>query len=170
MKILALDQSSTKTGYSLFNDNEELIAYGLLKLTDITNKNYGNVAYDERVENNRQFLIKCIDFYKPDIVVFEDIQKQTNIKTYKDLAYLQGVLKNCCYIQGISYSILKPSEWRNILKIKGKGREILKQKSIDYIKNKFNFVATEDECEAICIGQACIELLRKGKLIIYKDN
>lgn len=33
-------------------------------------------------------------------------------------------------------------------------RAELKQQSIDYVRTHFNIVATEDECEAICIGVA----------------
>lgn len=164
--ILSLDQASNLSGYSVYKDGK-IISYGVLNLKDITKVKHGIVAYDEKVENVKQFLIRCIDFFKPDIVVFEDIQRQSNVKTFKDLAYLQGIIKNHLYISEIPYCILAPSVWRKELKIKGRKREDVKRNAQEYVKNKFNIEATEDESDAICISVASEILLNKDKLEVY---
>lgn len=167
--ILAFDQSSNMTGYSVYK-NDDVISYGVLNLKDITRKTHNEVYYDEKVENNRQFLIRCIDFFKPDIVILEDIQKQSNIKTFKDLGYLFGVLKNYLYVEQIPFSIISPSAWRGELKIKGRKREDVKRNAQMYVKKHFDIDATEDEADAICISVASSQMLKNDTLIINKEG
>lgn len=166
--ILAFDQASNLTGYSVYK-NGELIKYGVLSLKDITKASFSEVAYDEKVENVKQFLIRSLDFFKPDIVAIEDIQRQSNIKTFKDLAYLQGVLKNYLYINNIPFIVLSPSMWRSELKIKGRKRVDVKRNAQLYIKDKFNIEVTEDEADAICISIASSNMLSKNKIELIKE-
>jgi Holliday junction resolvasome RuvABC endonuclease subunit len=167
-KILALDQASEKSGYSIF-DNGELVKYGLLKLSDIKKDKF-NEPYDERVTNVKEFLKQMIATYNIDLVISEVIQKQVNIKTYKDLAYLQGVLKNYLYDNYIPYGVVKPTEWRSALKINGgKTRQVKKQNALAYVKYNYGVEVTEDEADSICIGTASIKLLEKNKLELHKD-
>lgn len=168
--ILALDQASSLTGYCVINvESEELISHGILSLKDIKGE---DISYDEKVENVKQFLQKCIDFFNPDIVIIEDIQKQVNIKTFKDLAYLQGVLKNYLYANEIGYSVLTPSEWRGVVGVKGgRGikREVLKQRALAYVKAEYGIEVKEDEAESICIAKSGAKLLKNGQLKILKE-
>lgn len=167
--ILAFDQSSNLTGYNVYR-NGEILSYGVLSLKDITRKTNGESYYDEKVENNRQFVIRCIDFFKPDIVILEDVQKQTNVKTFKDLSYLLGVLKNHLYVEKIPFSVLSPSMWRGELKIKGRKREDVKRNAQLYVKNRFGIEVTEDEADAICISIAGSQMLEKDKLEMIKGE
>ena len=166
--ILALDQSSNLTGYSVYK-NGELLSHGILSLKDITKTSHGECAYDEKVENVKQFLIRCIEFFKPDIVAIEDIQRQSNVKTFKDLAYLQGVIKNYLYINKIPFVVLSPSMWRGELKIKGRKREDVKRNAQLFVKDKFNIEVTEDEADAICISIASYNMLEKDKIEINRE-
>jgi hypothetical protein len=58
---------------------------------------------------------------------------------------------------GIKTHILLPSQWRKVLgyaqgpKVK---RAELKKQSADYVKNKYGFVKSEDENEAIALNDA----------------
>jgi hypothetical protein len=74
-----------------------------------------------------------IENWKPDEVVFEDIQLQkgTNtetfngdmgVTTYKKLAHLQGVLMNYCYEKKITFRIAAPATWRTHSDVKGRYR------------------------------------------------
>ena len=166
--ILALDQASSLTGYSVYK-NGELLSHGILSLKDITKTSHGECAYDEKVENVKQFLIRCIEFFKPDIVAIEDIQRQSNVKTFKDLAYLQGVIKNYLYINKIPFVVLSPSMWRGELKIKGRKREDVKRNAQLYVKNNFGIEASEDEADAICISVATCNMLTKDKIELFKE-
>lgn len=166
--ILALDQSSNLTGYSVYKDGK-ILSYGVLSLKDITKTSHGETAYDEKVENVKQFLIRCIDFFKPDIIAIEDIQRQSNVKTFKDLAYLQGVIKNHLYVNKIPFLVLSPSMWRGELKIKGRKRVDVKKNAQLYVKDNFGIESTEDEADAICISVATYNMLTKNKIELCKE-
>lgn len=166
--ILALDQSSGLTGYSVFK-GDKLLSYGVFDISDITRKTNGDTYYNEKVENVKLFLDKCIDFFKPQLVIFEDTQRQANVMTFKQLSSLQGVLTNYCYCNSMPFAILKPSEWRGELKIKGNKRDVIKKNTQDFIKNTFDIEVGEDEADAISIGLASKRMLNKSKLIIYKE-
>lgn len=166
--ILAFDQASSMTGFGVYR-NGKLIKYGVLNLKDITKSSHGEVAYDEKVENVRQFLIRCIESFNPDIVAIEDIQRQSNVKTFKDLAYLQGVLKNHMYVNNVPFVVLSPSMWRGELKIRGRKREDVKRNAQLFVKDKFDIEVTEDEADAICISIAGHNMLEKDKIEINRE-
>lgn len=163
MKILALDQASSKTGFSIYNENKKLLKYGVFDIHDIDEKHNGSLFYQEKIENVKMFLDRIICEYTIDLVVIEDIQSQSNINTYKKLAWLQGVLIQYLYSNKIQFKILSPSEWRKILKIKGKSRKRvdIKLATQEYVKTIFEIEASEDECDAICIGKAYTQLTTK---------
>ena len=171
MIILGLDQSSNSTGYSVYKDGE-LIKYGLFNETKkIDKKHNGNTYYQEKIKRIKEFMKGLIDTYKVDIVTIEDIQSQKSPDTFKKLAWLQSALIQYLYEQKIKYAILKPSEWRNALKIKGKTRkrEDVKKATIEYVKKEFDIDCTDkdDISDAICIGYASVKLLDKNKLTLY---
>jgi Holliday junction resolvasome RuvABC endonuclease subunit len=110
-------------------------------------------------------LAKCIDEARPDYLSVEAVQQQTNPKAVMILSNLQGGLICHAYERGIPVSSPLPTEWRKILgfrqgpKVK---REELKAQSINFVLQHFGITASEDECEAICIGIA--EYLRLNDL------
>lgn len=87
IRTLALDDSTSITGWAIFDDGK-LIGYGKLVM------NQQNVV--ERIVGVRQWLISAIHNWDPDVVGIEDIQLQTgpksNVAVFKTLAHLQGVL------------------------------------------------------------------------------
>lgn len=154
MKILSFDQSTNLTGFSLF-DNGDYVDSGVIDKHTIKDT-------DKRVAAMGLDICKKIKEYKPDAVIIEDIQKQSNTKTVIYLARLQGCIILYCASKGIDLKILHPSEWRRILsyeqgpKVK---REQLKEQSINYVKEHLGFDNfSEDRCEACCIGIAANKL------------
>lgn len=150
MKILSFDQSTNLTGWSLFNDGQ-YVDSGVIDKHKIKDA-------DKRIAEMGLEICKKIKEYMPDVVVAEDIQKQSNTKTVIYLARLQGCIVLYCASKGIELKILHPSEWRKVLsyeqgpKVK---REVLKEQSINYVKEHLGFDNfTEDQCEACCIGMA----------------
>lgn len=65
MVILALDQSSHINGYAIFQNNK-LLKYGKFSLND------NDIG--KRLVNFRRQIIELIENYRPDMVIFEDIQ------------------------------------------------------------------------------------------------
>ncbi|MGL5765339.1 MAG: crossover junction endodeoxyribonuclease RuvC [Sarcina sp.] len=157
MKVLALDQALTITGFAVFSE-KNLEKYGVLNLGDIARDKELMVEEKdyERTMNVKMFLNKMIKAYDINFVVLEDVQAQKNVNTFKKLASLQGVLKQRLYENEIPFKVYKPSEWRKILGIKGNKREIQKKNSIEYISVKYNVEVTDDEADAICLGLAYV--------------
>lgn len=150
MNVLAFDQSTNLTGFSLFQDGQ-YITSGVIDKHKIK-------GADERIAEMGLAICKLIKEYKPDVVTIEDTQNQSNVKTVIFLARLQGCVILYCASKGIKLNILRPSEWRSALeyqqgpKVK---REVLKQQSKDFVKNHFGLeLESEDEIEAIAINEA----------------
>ena len=154
MKVLALDQSTTCSGYAVFIDGK----YDHSGVVDLHLIKETNVRFKRMYEE----LYKLVEDEKPDRVVIEDTQAQGgNMAVFKLLCQLQGILIGVFYAKGIQFTVMTPSHWRNILgyaqgpKVK---RAELKQQSKDYAKEHFGLTGKEDMLEAACIGDAyCIE-------------
>ena len=150
--LLSLDQSSTNTGWALFK-NEKLIDLGAFK---------ANGQEDERIEDMRKWLEKKINEIILDEnailrLVFEDIQLQRNdVRTYKVLAHLQGVLINVFFrnkekIKG-GLNIYYSAEWKSTCGILGRDRPTQKLNAQAYVLNVFGLEVSQDICDAICLG------------------
>jgi Holliday junction resolvasome RuvABC endonuclease subunit len=154
MRILAFDQSSKLSGWCVSEDGV-YIDSGVIDKHKITNS-------DKRIAEMGLEIYKKIAEVKPDLVIVENIQNQSNTATVILLARLQGMILGYCAAHKIRAEILGPSQWRSVLqyrqgpKVK---REELKQQSIDFVKEKFGFENfSEDRCEAIAINVAAQEL------------
>lgn len=151
--ILALDQSTTATGWSLFK-NEVLIDYGVFKPSGEKTK---------RINDMRNWLEHKIEEISLDnnmelVLVLEDIQMQRNVETYKVLAQLQGVLINVgfrmCKSEKITaMEIYYSSEWKKTCNIKGRLSAEQKKNAQNHIAEKYGVKVTQDTCDAICLGE-----------------
>lgn len=149
MKLLAWDQSSKKSGYCLIEDGK-YVQSGIIDKSEIAD-------IDTRIGEMGIAICQQIKELHPDIVIIEDVQNQSSISTVVSLARLQGFILGWCYVKHIRTEIIRPSEWRKVLKFKqgaGVKRQELKKQSMDYIKTKYNMDLPEDEGEAVCIGDA----------------
>lgn len=147
MRILAFDQSSKVTGWSVFDDNEYLKS-GIIDKHKISDINI-------RIGEMGTAICEKIEEIHPNIVIIENIQAQSAISTVIALARLQGFILGWCYVHKIRVEIIGPTEWRKELKFQqgaGVKRQELKQQSINYVKKKYGFDLSEDECEAIAIN------------------
>ena len=148
-KVLAFDQSTKISAYSLFLDGE-YIEVGIIDLHKIKDTS-------ERIRAMGVELGKVIERYEPDRVVIEEVAQQSNPLTLKLLARIQGVIIGFCAAHDISTYIIEPSKWRSTLQFKigsGVKRAELKAQAIEYVKNKYGLDLSEDSCEAICINEA----------------
>lgn len=146
MRILALDQSSVTTGYSIFDDGQ-LIDYGKFKLTD---EHVG-----QRLVKYKKKIAELIEKYDVDEVAFEDIQMQNqinNVYTFKVLAEIYGVTEEYLSEQGHSYQVISSNTWKSELGIKGKKRDEQKRNCQEYVLQHYGQKVTQDEADAIAIG------------------
>lgn len=142
--ILALDQSTNVTGFAVFED-KKLCNHGTIS--------FGGLDYLKRIFKLCDWVKRFIQENNINYVAFEDIQLQHgDALTYKKLAHLQGALILLLEQIGIDYEIVPPSTWKSFNKITGKKRAEQKANAQIFVTNTFNIIATEDESDAICIG------------------
>ena len=147
MKLLALDQATRVTGYAVFNDGVPVV----IGHFDTKSDDFG-----ERLVEIRQMVIQLIEKYNIDTVAFEDIQLQNNVvqnvKTFKMLAEVFGVILELLQERKISYYVIAPNVWKATFKIAGRGRAEEKKASQAYIVENYGIKCTQDEADAACIG------------------
>ena len=146
-KLLALDQASVITGYAIFEE-DRLVDYGKITLDD--------EEIGPRLVVLRNTIKDMIDKNNITTVAFEDIQMQAsvgnNVKTFKVLANVYGIILELCEELNIKYKIVSSNTWKSTLKIKGKNRTEQKKAAQNYIQERYNIKCTQDEADAICIG------------------
>ena len=148
-KLLALDQSSQVTGYTIL-DNGKIVKVSHFECT-------GDLG--DRLVKFRNKVISLIDEYNIDEIAFEDIQlqdvngsKETGIKTFKVLAEVFGIMHELCSELKIPYTAILPIKWKAHFKIAGKGRSQEKKMAQAYVLNNYNIKCTEDEPDSLCIA------------------
>ena len=153
--VLALDQSTTVSGYAIFI-NQNLEKSGIFKPT-------GKLF--ERIHQTKEYIRELIQDNNIEYVFIEDIQYQKNQKTYKILANLQGVIINLLVELNIGFEIIPPSRWKSWNGIKGRKREQQKENTKKKVKEIFERDFKEDEADAICIGLYALHLLEQKDTI-----
>ena len=146
-KLLALDQASVITGYAIFEE-DRLVNYGKITLDD--------EEIGPRLVVLRNTIKDMINKNNITTVAFEDIQMQAsvgnNVKTFKVLANVYGIILELCEELNIKYKIVSSNTWKSTLKIKGKNRTEQKKAAQNYVQERYNVKCTQDEADAICIG------------------
>lgn len=153
MTILALDQSSRVSGYAVFQD-DKLLTFGKFS--------FDNPDMGLRLNQIRNQVKSLVDKYQPDHVIFEDIQQQNNVannvQTFKILAQVYGVISELLASLHISHSSVLAIQWKSTLGIKGRTRPEQKRNAQQYVIDKYGVKPTQDECDAICIGEHHIRI------------
>lgn len=150
MKVVSFDQSTRVSGYAVFEDGQ-YVHSGIVDMSK------SKLDTEERSFEMAKALWKIIKEYKPEHLILEDVQQQAGPKTVIILARLSGMIIGYAEAHKVKTHILLPAHWRKILgysqgsKVK---RAELKQQSIDYVREKYNIYASEDECEAIALNDA----------------
>lgn len=98
------------------------------------------------------------------MVALEDVTQQFNPQVFKLLSKLLGVIENMLYENNILYDVISPGTWRKACKVKGRKRVEQKENTRVWVKNKYDFDVTEDECDAIGIGYCMYKNLQKNGL------
>lgn len=165
--LIAFDQATQVSGYSVWDINsKELIDWGTIKET--------KGAATQRINKIKKKIDELISKYNNVVTVVEDIQYQEdkergnkitfgspstptnnavdNVKTFKTLAWLQGVLLDYFFENGIESSTMFASSWKSFCEIKGRTRATQKMQSIEFVKQHFGVTVTTDEADAICLG------------------
>lgn len=147
--LIALDESTTCTGYAVFGDGE-LIEHG--------NFSFKSKDVLERVSLIMEEIEELIKTYKPDNMVIEDVQITMNAATAKSLLGLQFMIEVYAHRNNISCETYRTTKWRKILGLSNSralDRKAKKQETIAYVKDKYGIeILKDDESDAIAIGTA----------------
>lgn len=143
-RVIAFDQATEHFGLSIFDDGK-LIYYKLFVFT--------GSAINRMVKIRKMIDELVIKQWKPDYIVFEDIQYQNGYITFKTLAMLLGVVHEVCQANDIPFECVSPNVWRKYAGTCGKTRQEEKMLSIAVVKEKYNVSVTDDVAEAILIGR-----------------
>ena len=160
MRILSFDQSTKISAFSWWIDGQ-YIESGVIDL-------HKNNNMPERVRAMGIELCNTIAKYEPDKVVIEEVAQQSNAQTLKLLARIQGIIIGFCAANDIDTDIIEPTKWRSQLNFKlgpKVKREELKVQAIKYVKDTYGLKLGEDECEAICIGDAVHKIYGFAKTV-----
>lgn len=157
-RILAVDQASITSGWAIFDD-KTLISYG-----SWTSEGKHST---ERIGQTKYWLSSMIEKWKPDLVVFEDIQLQKykdrnnededRVIMFKKLAHLQGTLKNYAFEIGLPYDIISPSTWREYSGVTGKYRTDKKKSAQLIVEKIYEIKVDNDAADAILLGRYAAE-------------
>jgi len=156
IKILAIDQSTKCSGWSLW-ENKRLLEYGMLE----ANKKEKNAI--ERM-HEMYFLIKeLIRTQNPNYVVVEHVQYQNNQKTYNQLSQLQGVIFSILFERNLGFTLIEPTAWKKFCNIQGRKRVEQKASTIQMVKDEYNLEVPEDIADSIGIGRWAVSNIKVGQ-------
>lgn len=154
-RIVAIDNATEKVGISVF-DSGKLVYWHLYQYSGET---------IERMVKNREFLENTIiNSWQPDMIVFEDIQYQNNILTFKTLAMLLGSSLVATRAANIKYETVLSKVWRSHFMINGKTRIQQKVQAIKKVKEMYNLDVNDDVAEAILLGKYAADCLKKEQV------
>lgn len=146
MIICGIDQSTKKTGWSVFK-NGKLIAYGNIPISD-------KYKADVRMKLMTEKISDVLVGYVPDKVYFEQTFMKGGVNGFRTLCNLQGFIMYELQERAIPYQIVEESKWaKNIDCCKGK-REERKQLTLRTVETMFgiDLKGEDDVADAIGIG------------------
>ena len=140
---LSLDQATRITGYAIFYDNK-LVKVDQFELTDV---NIGT-----RLKKYKEKILKIIDENGVNQVLFEEIQLQQNVETFKKLAMLYGTTMLLLEEINVPYDVVSSNTWKSKCKIKKQGREKEKLAAQKFVEQEYGIHVSQDKADAICLG------------------
>lgn len=159
-RVIALDQASHITGYSIFDDGK-LVKYGTFR-TELSDE----IA---RCSAIKSWLLSIITSWKPDYIGFEGIQFQEEgggrsmgVTVFQTLARLQGILMETCYTTKVPYTVCPTNTWRHACGVKGRTRADKKRSMQLLVKQWYDISVSDDESDAIGIGRYLISTINKN--------
>ena len=156
-RIIAFDQATYKMGMSVWDDGK-LVYYDLFQ--------FGDQVTEVRLAKIGRLLSEVVvPIWKPDVVVFEDIQEQGGVKgmkTFKILAMLLGVCVTTMERLGVRHQEFAPVVWRKQYGAVSGGRGAEKAWAVNKVHELTGQWVNEDTSEAILIGYSACKLVQRN--------
>ena len=170
-RIIALDQSSHKTGYAIY-DGLALVSYGVYESTKASPMDRLKAACD--------WLDSMIANWKPDEIGFEEPQynpgggddkdKIRAHDTFKLLAQIMGALMITAMRAKVKVSTVLIPTWRHHCGVKGRYRADQKRSAQLLVKQWHDILVSDDESDAICMGKYYADKHNTNKPVIGDDS
>lgn len=162
-KLISLDTSSSSTGWGVFIDGE-YSGSGLINLKKF--KGDGQERMNEMCLSIHRLLRR----ENPDIVVIEETSVTRNAASQRMLTMILGFVYAWCLLNNTYFEMMKPSVWRSLISSEKKGRKRaeLKQWSVQKVSELYGEDVTDDQSDAILIGQAYVKKYRDRKDYYYE--
>ena len=158
-RILGLDNATNTTGYAIF-ENGELLTYGIKK----TSKN----DPIRKAAELKQWLVGMLKLWEIDYLALENVQYQGNPQTLITPAKLLGILENAAFeVTNLEPIVVYASTWKSHCQIEGKTRAAQKEDAQNFVKRKFNIVATQDACDAICLTIYAVNQIKLNQMVTF---
>lgn len=147
----SIDSSTNLTAIALFIDgiyNRHIL---------INKKHIKNV--EERIDAMGSAIMNVLDEMNPDIVYIESPRGHGSSQgLVEKLATIIGIVRGWCISHDVYVQTVLPSVWRKYAGINQgkKKRAELKAESIAYVKTRYNIDVTDDEADAIALGDAMV--------------
>ena len=95
-----------------------------------------------------------------------DKSKINNVNTFKVLAEVFGVIYEYLVEIKLPHSAVLAGTWKSTCGIKGKTRTEQKKNAQNFVFKTYNIQASQDACDAICIGT---HVIKKNNMEINWD-
>lgn len=157
-RIISLDNATERSGVSVFEDGE-LIYYHLFQ--------YAGDTMTRILKNKKVLKEIIIDKWKPDLIVFEEVQQQQNVQTFKTLSMLLGVCLITAKENGVNFERVYTNSWRSHFILNLKDRKMGKKQAIEKVKKMYDIDVNDDVAEAILIGKYASDIIMKKEKKLF---
>ena len=150
-KMVSIDASTKKTAIALFVNGklENIKLFDFSKIKDM----------DDRIDQMATEVYQYLMSIAPWVLYTEQTAVVRNANTQRALTRIQGVIYAFCLFNNCEFNTICPTEWRKRMGIaQGKKvkRQDLKEQAIQKVKEIHNMDVSDDEAEAILIGEAAL--------------
>ena len=155
-RLVSIDSSSNKTGAALFVGGG-LTEYNLIDLSK------AGLDIDHRINEMGRQIIALLSHWRPTMVFIEEPKGHGNVELVRKLVEIIGIVRGWCILNNVYYEEIKPSVWRKHCGFDqgGKKRAELKAASMEYVKIKYGIEVNDDTADAICIGDAVVNMYKE---------
>lgn len=150
---LSLDVSTSSTGWAVY-DGLDLVESGVIKPKGTFLERALQMAIT--LQDIQSEAIKKYNKPFESIAIEQNNVGGVNQQSVIKIGIATGMILSRLIADRVYFVNVRT--WRKHFDIKGKGRKVLKQQSIDLVANKFNKNVKDDEADAILIGLYFIEM------------
>lgn len=155
-KLVSIDSSTKKTGMAFFIG-------GRLEKYELIDLSKSGLEIEPRTDAMGQRIMTLLSHFEPDMVYIEEPKGHNNVELVRKLSTILGIVRGWCLQNDVYFEEIKPTVWRKYAGLDqgGKKRAELKAASVEYVKTKYDVEVNDDVADAICIGDAVVNMYKE---------